>query len=370
MNKLVVSFFLTISVFASEIDYLAISSTLIKNGNYLRARKTLNKAKNDFDEIDSDYYYLLNGLLYLRTNNLDRSFEEFLKIEGSEYSFKKNTYLSELSLLKEDYQKAMDYIDLIKIEKSSPKSIVMLKAKVYFLNKKIKESFDLLNQISELKKTRKIIVDYLFQLKLEKEAFSEIGRYLKDFPSASSYLIFAKYLFAKKKLDLASIVLEDGSLRFSKNEEILKMLASVYQKKGYAFIASDLYTKLSYLNPSYAFMAAEFLKRSHRPVNSMVLNMNIADPKKKLTQKLFYYLENEKFDMAMSLSKKIKQYKGLESDDVKYAMAYTDLIFGNYEKAKGQLKHIKKESLIVKSVKLLDVVNECQESGWVCFGTF
>ncbi|MCB0422217.1 MAG: tetratricopeptide repeat protein, partial [Bdellovibrionales bacterium] len=255
----------------------------------------------------------------------------------------------------------------------SAPSLFHLKAKVYFENQKPELAVDQLNQVLPKKRlvTYRLLSHYLMEMELTREALKVMYEMLDIHGTLNEelHLQSAQLLISKNKVQEAIVLLERASLLFASSADVAKLLAAAYDLDKKPFVAGDLYTKLAYLDSSYSHMAAEYLMQKGRIDRAQVINVMVKNPKEQLTQKLSFYIERERFDLARSLETPLKQYGAYEDDEIKYAMAYTFLMQGDYDHSKGLLKSIKKEKLISKSSKLMELVSECQNNHWECYGT-
>jgi outer membrane PBP1 activator LpoA protein len=356
---------------ASEIDYLSLASVLLRDGNYVRAKSALTKAKKSWDDIEREHYYLLDGLLKLRTNKVDEAIAQLSKISDSEYITKRDTYMAQAFLEKKELKKSLSWIKKVNISSKTPVSISHLRAKIYFENGMIDETFKDLNEGAKKakNKSRKLMVHYMLKLELKNEAYALIREICSDYNQESVYLQMARLMVSKDMNEQAVLLLEEAAIKYPTSVDVLKLLAASYDLKKKTYVAGDLYTKLAYIDNSYAHLAAEYLKQKGRGNAAMVINMTVDNPKKKLSQRLAYYIEQERFDLASSLETPLRQFKVYKDDDIKYAMAYTYLMQGDYQHSLRLLKNIKKSGLLTKSVKLMELVNDCKTNRWECYGT-
>lgn len=364
---------LTAPLNAQDMDYLALASVLLRDGNYARAASALKKSKLEWEDIEQEHYYLLNGLFLLRTNNVDVAIVELQKVKDEEYLLKKFTYLSEAYLKKKEPKSAFKWINKINIDGKTPSAVRYLKAKVLFENKRYRETLAELNALMPSKQLRtfKLMTHYLMEMGLYQQAVAIIREMISLHGTLKPDLSIqmAQLLLSKKLISEAVVLLEETALKFPGNSDVLKLKAATYDLYKKPYVAGDLYTKLAYLDNSYSHTAAEYLMSKGRPDRAQVINIMVDSPKKQLTQKLSFYIEQERYDLARSLETPLKQYNAYEDDEIKYAMAYTFLIQGNYEHSKSLLQSIKKEKLISKSAQLIKLVDDCESNKWECYGT-
>ena len=374
-NKILLFLLILISswkVQGSEIDYLSLAEVLLRDKNYSRAKSALMKAKKNWGDIEEEHYHLLNGLYLLRTKKAEDSIPELLKVKEQDYLDKKQIYLAEAYLEINQKTDALRQINKIKMGERTSLAVKHLKAKILFENQKYQKALDLLYGLLHLKKevTLRLTLYYMTSLGLFEEAMT-IYRSFRDEKKLEKQSLLVARLFQqwgqRKK---ALMVLEEATLHFPYNTELLNFMTFLYDREKKIYAAGDLYTKLAYIDNSFAYGAGEYLKRSGRVHQAHIINMNVGDQKKQLLQKLSIYIKNEKYNLARSLKTPLKQLKAFEDDEIKYAFAYTYLTQGEYNQSIQLLKKIKKNGLINKSVKLLAVVRGCQKNRWECYGYF
>lgn len=371
MNKIIIILFsLSWGIsFAAEIDYLALSELLLKNKNYKRAGAALKNAFNDLE--DEDHYYLLKGLYSLRMNKVDQAIGDLKRVSRSEFNLKKSAYLAEAYIQKNNFKLAQFWSEKIPADVTTPLSLLRLKAEIFFKRGNAKSLFDTLNvaTTSNQRAGIRLTIHYLLELGLYKEASRQVFSALKLSKKNSDCISIAHLLISKEQYDQAILALEYSLVHYGHQAETLNLLASLYNQKQMSFVAGDFYRRLAYVDPSQSFLASEYLAQNGQHMQSSFVSFGIYDSGRKLSQKLGQYLQSERYDLAMSLSQSLKQNNGFSSDDVKYAMAYTYLVQGEYDRSSSLLNRIKNPKLITKSVELLKLVNECKESHWECYGT-
>ncbi|MCB0422964.1 MAG: hypothetical protein KDD61_18325, partial [Bdellovibrionales bacterium] len=108
---------------AQEIDYLALAHVLLRDGNYQRAQGALANAKKDWDLIEVQNYYLLNGLYLLRTKKFNEAEAELAKVTDEDYLPQKWAYLTEVYLAQNKKGEALKSIGHFVTHKDSAPSL-------------------------------------------------------------------------------------------------------------------------------------------------------------------------------------------------------------------------------------------------------
>ena len=356
----------------TEIDYLALTEILLRDKNYNRAQLALKNARDNWDDIEEEHYYLLNGLYLLRTENPVSSITELLKVKDRIYLDKKQIYLSEAYLELGQKRKALEEIEKVKLRNKTPISVKHLKSKIFFENGKYQEALELLSRLFALKEdtTLRLAIHYLGRLGLFEEAL-RVYREFRDPRKIKTQSLLVSRLFESfRQRQKAIVVLEEAAIFLPMDVQILNSLAFFYHLENKVYVAGDIYTKVAYIDISLAYEVGEYLRQHGRAQQAHILNMNVTDQRKQILQKLSIYIDEKKYDMARALEVPLKQIGAFDDDEIKYAFAYVLLSQGEYRESIHWIKNIKKKSLMNKSLKLLKMADDCLQDGWECYGYF
>lgn len=358
---------MTTFVFAQDIDYLNLSEVLIKGGNYSKAKNSLLKAKKQWSDIDQNQYHLLDGLLSLRKKNYLEATEKLLKVED-DYLDLKYTYLAQSYIGLKQFEKARAYY--FKIESKDKAVLKYLGAEIEFLIGHYNKTFEILEKenIKNLDKTKLLRIHYALKINLVEYAFKGIQSYLKTKKDVEEFEKMAKVLIGVKEYSKALTIAELGLVKNRASTKLMLIKAAILDIQKNKYSAGNQYISLAYTDMNFAYEATEYLKNSNRDVQAGVINMHVLDTEKQILQRLSLLIDNENYDMAAGLDIPIRQFDIYKNDEVKYAMAYTYLQNGDYDYASKLLGAVKSKKLISKSIKLLEVVEECKKTQWICHG--
>lgn len=345
-------------------DYLELANVLIKDKNYVRANKALSKAEEQFGQIDKHYFFLLKGLLSLREGKKDQAVNYLVKVSDGFYLSRKYIYLADTYYQQKKYEEAIGLYSKIDEEDKEKFSVQYLFTEIAFELADYKKAFNIINTITTEHKRNLIQVVFLMRMKLYQEALI-LG--LKTAKSESDYIKLSKLFLGHKEYKLAILVLEEGSIKFH-SSEITSLLASAYDLQRMHFSASQIFIKLAYINPEESYNAGEYLRKYGQNKLAQVMNLNVSNLEQKLTQKINLLIQEDKFDQIVGLYRPMKAFRVLNNPQDQYAMAYSQLMVGNYDESVNLLKRVKSEKLQSKVGQLLEVAIECKANSWECHG--
>ena len=370
MNKVIFIILVLISnvSLSQSIDYLDLTSVLLRDGNLQRAKAALVKAAIDKND-DIHQFYLLNGILNLRLGDHSKAMAFLNKVNDSNYTTQKYVYTAETFLAQNHVNKAIISINKVSEQALEKSSIKLLKAKIYLKSGRPEVGYQILVEMSDKKviKASISLINYLMDKLLYEEAYEQIVKLVKNSNNHTLYAFFSKKFLADKEYRKATELLEYGVLK-TRSPELIHLLAATYDLQKYKYVAADIYVKLAYLDEDKAYDASEYLKQNKRTQLAHIINMSIPNSKLQLKQRLSIYLEENLFDLASSMEDLFGQYGAFKNDDNRYAMAYSHFMLGKYEKSINLLKTIKSKKLLNKSTKLMEMASDCTEKYWECYG--
>ena len=264
-NKILLSLLILVSgwkVQGSEIDYLSLAEILLRDKNYPRAKSVLMKAKKNWDDIEEEHYHLLNGLYLLRTKKAKDSIPELLKVTDRDYLDKKQIYLAEAYLESNQKTNALRQINKVKMGEKTNPAIKHLKAKILFENQKHQKAMNILYGLLHLKKevTLRLTLYYLTSLGLFEEAMTIYQSFRDEKKLEKQSLLVARLFQQWGQRKKALMVLEEAALHFPYNTELLNFMTFLYDREKKIYAAGDLYTKLAYIDNSFAYGAGRIFK--------------------------------------------------------------------------------------------------------------
>lgn len=346
------------------------TAMFIKDKRFDRAQISLKTAKNDWDDIDHDQYYLYSGLLQLRQGKAKESLSILAKIEDSDLFEKKWRYTAEAQFTLANNIKALKTLNQIAGDEITANTL-LLKAKILFALDRLSQGFEIFNhkKVKKLRSAKLLKIHYYFTYGLHQAAMDEIAAYLKKNTMPQEYVKMIKLLASKNDFNLAITLSEKANLTYPEDIDLKKLRISLYDAQKQYHTASDLYYQLAIQDPSTAYEASNYLLKHNQMIRGHLITMLIESRKKQLSQRLSLYLEDDQYDLASSMDNALKIFGGYQDDKIKYAMAYSFLQIGKYDESLDLIKKIGNKKLINKSIKLREMVENCKKEKWVCHAT-
>ena len=355
-----------------DVDYLALASLMLRDGNLDRAIVALDQVDTSDEELDLVRYYTLRGMTHIRRNELEPAKEALQQaIASGEAEAVVYIYLAQVNYQLEDYPGTIEALDNAGADVERIASVYHMKAQSYWLMDEKIMAIATLDQASEIFPEdasflrRKVF--YLVDIGLFKEAVTEGRRYLQQTSAKlEDYVAIGNALRASGELDEAAILLEQAQLTFPDSPEVRKVLAHVYIERGEMSAAADLLYQAALLDPSLLAEAAELYRRSGQTFRAMLLNGQIANQPEKLRQRLALYLEMGNFEQAASMELPLTRLGMLSDEDLRYAIAYAQFKTGDFEAAEKNLATLNRPDLFRKAAELRRAIQDGAVDSWLC----
>ena len=210
-------------------------------------------------------------------------------------------------------------------------------------------------------------IQLLLDLKMNHEALSASLRWFSNHLSpATHYLNIAEMFQVAKSTGEALAVLEMARAQHPAHMDINLVLSQVYFQKGMLNAAEEGFRRAALSDAKYYYHSAELNRQTRHYERSLYLNALVVDEKERLKQKIATYVDANKYSLIASLDAVIQRSELQKDDEVKYALAYSLVRVGNFEKPLKYLSQITKSELIEKTTVLRQTLLECQEKKDVC----
>jgi tetratricopeptide (TPR) repeat protein len=351
-----------------DVDYLALASLMLRDGNLDRAIVALDQVDTSDEELDLVRYYTLRGMTHIRRNELEPAKEALQQaIASGEAEAVVYIYLAQVNYQLEDYPGTIAALDNAGADVERIASVYHMKAQSYWLMDEKIMAIATLDQATEIFPEdasflrRKVF--YLVDIGLFKEAVPEGRRYLQQTSAKlEDYVAIGNALRASGELDEAANLLEQAQF----SPEVKKVLAHVYIERGEMSAAADLLYQAALLDPTLLAEAAELYRRSGQTFRAMLLNGQIANQPEKLRQRLALYLEMGNFEQAASMELPLTRLGMLSDEDLRYAIAYAQFKTGDFEAAEKNLAALNRPDLFRKAAELRRAIQDCAVDSWLC----
>ena len=354
-----------------EVDYVSLAALLFKDGNIIKASDALKNANTSKKEFDFIMYYTLKGLVFTKLKNYEDGNKNFqFALDNGQEDKSLYLYMAQNSFKLKKYKDTLLYIKSAK-ELANNESIFALKAESEFRLDKVDDALETLSKALEIYpkyyKFNKQRFAYLTSLSLYQSAIDDAFVYLKNAPNdAKTALAFISTLKKSGSLDSAIILAEKSNLIYQDNANITVMLAQLYIDKGYIQAAAELYDQASYEDYKFTKESAELYRRSRSFVQALYKNSQILDTKEKFKQRVAIYLEYSNFENIVAMRDAIYRSRLIEDENMRYALAYSYYMVGEYKKSEDELTKITDTSLFTKAIELRKNMNKCKDNHWEC----
>jgi tetratricopeptide (TPR) repeat protein len=355
-----------------EVDFLALASLMLRDGNIDRAVVALDQYDTAAEEADLVRYYTLRGMAHMRRNELEPARDAFMQaVDSGEAEALVFVYLAQVNYQLEDYRAAIEALDRAGVVIERVPSVYHMKAQAYWLLEEPVMALATLDQAAQIFPEdlsfvrRKVF--YLVDLGFFKEAVEQGKVYLTASEgSVEDYVALGSALRASGELDEAARFLEEAQLLFPNSPEVKKVLAHVYIEREEMSAAADLLYQAALLQPELLSEAAELYRRSGQTFRALTLNSQLIDQPEKYRQRLAIYLQLGNFEQAAAMEIPLRRVGMMEDEDLRYAIAYSLFKIGEFDEAELHLAQLTRPDLFRKAAELRSAIQDCLEDSWKC----
>ena len=356
----------------SEVDYLALASLMLRDGNMDRAINALEQVDLEAEDVNLVRYYTLRGMTHMRRKELEPARDALDNaVSAGDAEPVVYVYLAQVNYQLEDYAGAVDALDKAGAAVERIPSVYHMRAQSHWLMGEKTMAIAVLDQASEIFpedpsfQRRKVF--YLMDIGLFKEAVVQGKSYLeRSEGKLEDHIALGNALRASGELDEAAVFLEQAQLTFPGSPEVKKVLAHVYIERGEMSAAADMLYKAALLDPVLLPEAAELYRRSGQTFRAMNLNSQIANQEEKLRQRLALYLEMGSYEQAAAMEIPLRRVGLLAEEDLRYAVAYSLFKTGDFSAAEQHLAQLNRPDLFRKAAELRRAIQDCAEDSWKC----
>jgi len=144
------------------------------------------------------------------------------------------------------------------------------------------------------------------------------------------------------------------------------MLAHLYLDRQMPEAAANLFDEASIEDGKYTKEAAEMLRRARQFTLALYKNAQLTDTKEKYKQRVAIYLEFGEYERVVATDSALERSGLLEDENIRYALAYSYYMTGNFDKSEAQLKELSRPDLFEKATELRKSMEKCQNNSWEC----
>jgi len=360
-----------------EVDYVSLAALLTSDGFYHRASDTLDQVDTTVKNFDFSYFYTLRGVVAMKLLDYQNAIGYFRQALAHGQSDKSvYLYIAEACYKSQDYQGTVDALDQAGSLASGKPNMIAFRAEAYWKLEAFDRALGTLERGYALFPGHHDFVKQKFYYLVQRELFQEAldtAQSLIDAADrgdvtldAESYVAFANTLRGSGQYVKAQEILETGRLRYPYEPKITVLLAHTYIDTNNLTAAAGLFENASVFERGYTKEASEIYRRAKAFVQALYLNSQVLDQKEKLKQRLAIYVEFGEFDRAVAMHTDMQRAGLLKDEEIRYALAYTYYMNGDFERSETLLKTLTKPDLFNKAVKLRDNMEKCKTDRWEC----
>ncbi len=357
---------------SDDVDYLALASLMLRDGNSERALIALDQVDQSAEDFDAARYHSLRGITFMRSGQPEPAREEFnTAIAGGQVDAVVYVYLAQINYQLEDYRGTLAALDAAGPELQRLPSVYHMRAQSHWLLDEPIEALATLDLGHELFPQddsflrRKVF--YLVDMGLFQQAVVLSREFLKGSDGKlEDYLAIGNALRASGELGEAAILLESAQLWYPDSAQVRKVLAHVYIDRGEINAAAEVLYQAALLDPKLMTEAAELYRRAGQYYRALALNSQLADQPEKFRQRLALYLQMGNYEQAAAMEIPLRRVGLLQEEDLRYAIAYAYFKIGDFTAAEVQLAELTRPDLFRKAAELRRSINDCSTDHWKC----
>lgn len=356
-----------------EVDYLALASLLIGDGNYQRARAVLGNVDPAGEGVDAVRYHTLVGLVALNLGERPRAVSAFrAAIDAGQTEPVIWLYLAQAHFGLKQYAETLAALDAAGPEATDIPSVYLMRAQAHWELNEINNAWDVLSagrakfpdRAGDFARRQ---VFFLVEQGLYQEAASQGQAYLANTQAGSEDAVaIGNALRETGQYDQALRILEGARLKDPVNVKLAKVLAHTYLGRDMLLPAADVLRDAAVHDPELLSEAAELYRRSGWLMQALTLNARVLDQSKKLKQRMAIFIELNRFDQAAGMQDALTRVGLLDEEDIRYALAYALFKTGEYERAETHLSKLTRTDLFRKATELRRAMEQCTDEPWLC----
>ncbi|HET6604940.1 MAG TPA: tetratricopeptide repeat protein [Xanthomonadaceae bacterium] len=355
-----------------EVDYVELASVLASDGEYERAEQALAQVDPAAEGVGLVRYHTVRGLIALERQRLELAARAFADaIAAGQTDPLIHLYRAQALFGLERFDEAIAALDAAGDLVEAIAGAWMMRAHAHWVQGRHQAALDTLSRAGQrfpgnhgfLRRQ----IFYLIEQGLNQEA-ARLGRiYLvRAEGKAEDYVAIGTALRRTRAFAEALSFLESAALRYPGNSLVAKALAQAWMEHGNPLAAAELLARQAESEPSLFAEAAELYRLAGQRARALQLNARVADPSKKLKQRVGILLEMRAWPQVVAMEAALYRAGLLEDEDLRYALAYSRFQGGDYEAAEQHLKTLKRPELFRKATELRKLMADCAETAWAC----
>lgn len=357
---------------SDEIDHLSLAALMLKDGFVDRAKDELSQVNIEDEATDLGRFYTLKGLVSTKLGLYEEANKSFIQaLSFEEVDRALYLYVAQNSFKLKDYRGALEAISKAGPAADEKASVFALKAECHWQLKDFNEALSILEtgvkKFPSIWNFYKQRFNYLVSLKLYQSALEDAETYLANAkPTEKTVLSFISALRKSGDTDKAIELAEQANLRYIESADITVMLAHLYIDKEMIQAAADLFDQASIEDSKYTKEAAEMMRRAREFTLSLYKNSQMLEAKEKLKQRVAIFIEFGSYERIIASEKALVRSELIEDESIRYALAYSYYMIGEYDKCEAELKKLTRPDLFSKATELRKNMQKCENNHWEC----
>jgi predicted Zn-dependent protease len=355
-----------------EIDWLSVSETLLRDGALERAESALGNIDPAAEDVDLPRYWTVRGLIAMARNEMPAAVEAFEKgIAAGTVDPLVQLYLAQAYFSQQDWARTVATIERAGDSLADIAGAWSMRAHANWMQGNRQQALDVLREATlrfpaNNTFTRRQVF-YLIEAGLYQEASAVAREFVKRADvGPDDYAAIGSALRRAKSLDESKKILESARLRWPDNDNLAKALAQTYLEAGMELAAASLLSDVAERDPALLPEAAELYRRAGFPMRALALNQRVADPAKKLKQRVGILAELRRFEQIVAMGDALARARLLDDEDVRYALAYATFRGGDFAGAERHLAALRRPDLFRKATELRKIMSDCADARWTC----
>lgn len=186
----------------------------------------------------------------------------------------------------------------------------------------------------------------------------------RDDTTEDDVLVIAEALRVAGAVEEAADLLEAALIQSPGSLDVRVRLAVVNLDAERPYAAARLFEQVfeqaAALDPSYAANAASLYLAAGRPALALQANVRVLDAAEKVEQRFTIFATTQDWERAAALGPRLARLGVLDSEDIRYGLAYARFETGDFEGAEALLAGIEDARLFRQATALRDAIQKCQ----------
>jgi tetratricopeptide (TPR) repeat protein len=355
-----------------EVDHVALGAQLVRDGNYDRAAEALKQVDPAAEGVDLVTYHTVRGMIALEQQKQADAAQAFADaIAAGQTDPLIHLYRAQALFGLERYEDAVRALDQAGDGVAAISGAWLMRAHAQWMLGRRQDALDTLTRAgaqfpgntSFLRRQ----VFYLIDAGLHQQA-AELGRdYLQRAEAkAADYAAIGTALRQGRNYDEALRFLESARLVFPDDGAITKALAQTWLARGDVLAAAEILVRQAEREPELLPEAAELFRRAGQPVRALALNARVADPRRKLKQRVGILVQLRRYEQVAGMEAALYRAGLYDDEDVRYALAYSRFKGGDFDAAETHLTALTRPELFRKATELRRLMQDCAQTRWSC----